>query len=91
MVVRMRRNHSQTAQRRSHHALAAGRLVKCDCGSLRQNHRACPSCGKYGGRVTIDVVARAERDARRQKRREKELRASGKITAQEDKEKTPTT
>jgi len=87
----MRRNRSQTAQRRSHHALTASRLVKCDCGALRQNHRACASCGKYGGKVAIDVVANAERAARRQKRREKELRASGQISADQDKEKATTT
>lgn len=90
MVVRMRVNRSKTGKRRSHHALQAARLIKCDCGALRQNHRACPSCGKYGGRVTIDVVARAEREARRQKRREKELRASGQITAENDREKDKT-
>ena len=86
----MRRNRSQTAQRRSHHAIVATRLVKCECGALRQNHRACPSCGKYAGRVAVDVVALAERKARRQKRHEKELRASGQITAEQDKEKATT-
>jgi hypothetical protein len=47
---------------------------------LRQSHRACPSCGKYNGRVAIDVVGTAQRNARRTKRREKELMASGQIT-----------
>jgi hypothetical protein len=50
-------------------------------------HRACRSCGKYGGRVVIDVVAQAARVARRNKRREKELMASGQITADSKKEK----
>src|SRR3990167_9068359 len=77
MVVRMRRNHSQTAQRRSHHALRATRLSKCECGAMRLAHRACPSCGKYNGRVVIDVVARAKRAARRTKRRGSEKRLSG--------------
>jgi large subunit ribosomal protein L32 len=77
MVVRMRVNRSKSGKRRSHHALAATRLIKCQCGSLRQNHRACPSCGKYGNRVVVDVVARANREAGRQKRREKALRAAG--------------
>jgi large subunit ribosomal protein L32 len=76
----MRRNRSQTAQRRSHHALTAAKLQKCECGALRQSHRACPSCGKYNGRVAIDVVGTAQRNARRTKRREKELMASGQIT-----------
>lgn len=88
MVVRMRRNRSQTAQRRSHHALVASRLMKCEsCGALRLPHRACPTCGKYRGKVGVDVVAEAKRDARRLKRREKELKASGQITP--DKEKEP--
>lgn len=79
MVVRMRRNRSQTAKRRSHHALTAAVLQTCECGALRQSHRACASCGKYNGRVVTDVVALAERTARRAKRHEKELMASGKI------------
>lgn len=77
----MRVNRSKTGKRRSHHALLAERLVKCECGALRQNHRACASCGKYNGRVTIDVVAEATRAAKRTKRREKALRASGQLPA----------
>lgn len=87
MVVRMRRNRSETAKRRSHHALTGARTVKCECGALRLPHTACPSCGKYNGRVIIDVVARAKREARRDKRRQAALRESGQIT--EDKEKEP--
>ena len=86
MVVRMRRNRSQTAKRRSHHALSLIQMVKCECGALRLPHRACPECGKYNGRVIIDVVARAKRDARRQKRKETELRASGQMTDAKEKE-----
>ena len=80
MVVRMRRNHSQTAKRRSHHALTAANLAKCDCGALRVSHRACPECGKYNGRVVIDVVARAKRETRRAKRRQTDMRESGQQT-----------
>lgn len=83
----MRRNRSQTAKRRSHHALVSTQVVKCDCGALRVSHRACPECGKYNGRVVIDIVARAKRQARRTKRKETELRASGQMT--ETKEKEP--
>jgi len=84
----MRRNRSQTAKRRSHHALSGARLVRCECGAPRVSHRACPNCGKYNGRIVIDVVARAERQARRTKRKEKELRESGR--SDETKEKTET-
>ena len=56
------------------------RAIKCECGALRQPHRACASCGKYNGKVVLDVAGRAAREARRMKRREKELRASGQST-----------
>src|SRR3989344_2599642 len=80
MVVRMRRNRSQTAKRRSHHALKGARLATCVCGAPRMPHRTCASCGKYNGRVAVDVVALAERMARRTKRKEKELRESGRLS-----------
>ena len=80
MVVRMRRNRSQTGQRRSHHALAATRVARCECGALRRPHIACAECGKYNGRVVIDVVERAKREARRTKRHQTALRESGQVT-----------
>jgi len=86
MVVRMRRNHSQTANRRSHHAIAGVRLSKCDCGELRVSHRACPHCGKYNGKVVIDVVARAKRSARRGKKKDISMRESGRDTSQKQTE-----
>lgn len=82
----MRRNRSETAKRRSHHALKAAQLSKCECGALRVPHRACAGCGKYNGQVVIDVVARAARDARREKRRLKELRESGQAKEETNKE-----
>lgn len=69
MVVRMRLNRSKTGKRRSHHAIAGQRLSTCVCGALRQSHRACPQCGKYNDKIIIDVVARANRENRRAKRR----------------------
>ena len=93
MVVRMRRNRSQTAQRRSHQALTAVRPATCECGALRLSHRACSECGKYNGKVVVDVVGRAKREARRQKRRNKDLRAAGQKTDAEksEKQESPTT
>ncbi len=88
MVVRMRLNRSQTAQRRSHMALTAAGVQLCECGSPRRAHRACPSCGKYRGKVGIDMTAQAQRLARRQKRHEKELKASGQITADKEVKKS---
>jgi large subunit ribosomal protein L32 len=84
----MRRNRSETAKRRSHQALVAAQSLKCECGALRLSHRACASCGKYRGRIIIDVVARAKREARRAKRRETALRESGQVT-EDKKEETP--
>jgi large subunit ribosomal protein L32 len=82
----MRRNHSQTAQRRNNHAIAGQRLSACECGASRMSHRACPQCGTYNGRIVIDVVARAKRNARRAKRKQTELRESGQSAETKDKE-----
>lgn len=83
----MRVNRSKTGKRRSHHGLTAARVSKCECGALRQAHRACSSCGKYGGKIVVDVVAQANRTARREKRRTKRLRESGQATESVTKEK----
>jgi large subunit ribosomal protein L32 len=88
MVVRMRANRSKRGKRRSHQALTGARVSLCECGASRLPHRACASCGKYNGRVIIDVVARAQKEVRRSKRRDKALRESGQITS--EKEKTAT-
>ena len=72
--------------RRSHHALTAAQLATCSCGALRRPHTVCGECGKYNGRVVIDVVAEAKRTARRAKRRQTELRASGQKTDDKEKE-----
>jgi len=86
----MRANRSKTGMRRSHAALSGTRLSLCECGAERVSHRACPACGKYNGRVVIDVVARAKRQTARTKRREKALRESGQLTSEKEKEKTAT-
>jgi hypothetical protein len=33
--------------------------MKCECGNMRVSHRACPVCGRYNGRVAVDVAAKA--------------------------------
>ena len=60
MVVRMRHTRAHTANRRSHHALKAKTLATCECGAVRVSHRACASCGRYRGRVVVDVAAKAQ-------------------------------
>lgn len=80
----MRRNRSQTAQRRSHHGLTSSRVTTDASGNAHLRHRVDPETGMYRGKVIIDVVARAKRDQRRAKRKDTELRASGQI--REDKQ-----
>lgn len=54
----MRATRSHRDNRRSHHALDAARLSKCpDCGSPHLRHRACLTCGKYRGKMVVDVKA----------------------------------
>ncbi len=79
MVVRMRRNRSQTAKRRSHHGLTTSRVTTSKEGNVHLRHRVDPETGLYRGKVVIDVVARAKREQRRMKRKEQELRASGQV------------
>ncbi|MGC9602146.1 MAG: 50S ribosomal protein L32 [Minisyncoccia bacterium] len=61
----MRHNRSQTGNTRSHHALEALSLVTCECGTQRVSHRACPACGRYNGKVAVDVAAKAQARAER--------------------------
>ena len=70
MVVRMRHNRSQTGHNRSHHALKAKTLATCECGSPRVSHRACPQCGRYRGRVVVDVAAKLQAKAARKAKKE---------------------
>jgi len=79
----MRVNRSKTGKRRSHHAISGVRLSTCSCGALRQSHRACPECGKYNDKVVVDVVARAEREVRRSKRRAGDQPATQKADTKE--------
>ncbi|MDO8562092.1 MAG: 50S ribosomal protein L32 [bacterium] len=89
MVVRMRANRSKTGMRRSHAAISGTRISLCSCGANRIAHRACLECGKYDGRVVIDIVARTKREQRRTKKHEKGLKESGKeIKEKETSEKT---
>ena len=71
MVVRMRHTRSHTANRRSHHALKAQALAVCECGAPRVSHRACAQCGRYRGRVVVDVAAKASAKAAKAAKREK--------------------
>jgi len=42
--------------RRSHHALAAPKLVECpSCGERIQAHHVCPKCGHYKDRLVVTL------------------------------------
>ena len=63
-MVRMRINRSATRKRRSHHGLTEPRLSTCkDCGVKYLRHRACLECGKYRGRIVIDVESKKAKKA----------------------------
>jgi large subunit ribosomal protein L32 len=52
----MRHNRSQRGSTRSHHALKGIALTKCvDCNSPVMRHQACSNCGKYRGKVVINL------------------------------------
>ena len=76
MVNHMRRNRSQRASRRSHHALVNPALAKCkDCGEMHRNHTMCQNCGKYAGKTVVDVHSII---AKKEKKAKEKAKAQGK-------------
>lgn len=75
MVVRMRHNRSQRGNTRSHHALEnpAVTLDK-DTQVPHLRHRASTQTGKYKGRVVLDVQAKLDKKAKKQKEAAREGR-----------------
>ncbi|MBT3282967.1 50S ribosomal protein L32 [bacterium] len=72
MTVRMRHTRSHTANRRSHHALKEPRLSSCpDCKSPTKRHTMCASCGRYRGRVVVDMAAKIEKKQEKAKAKAK--------------------
>ncbi len=75
MVNHMRHNRSRVGMTRSHHALVAQGISVCpDCKAKRINHKVCTNCGKYNGRVVVDVLAKTVK-------KEKKLKAKSKAEA----------
>ena len=73
MVVRMRSTKSHRNNRRSHFRVSAPRFSVCEsCGKPRLSHSLCTQCGKYRGRVLIDVQAKIDKKLKKQKDREKQ-------------------
>jgi len=72
MVVRMRSTGSHTGNRRSHHALKARVLSVCpDCKSPKLTHAVCMVCGKYKGKVVINMEAELKKKAKKQAEKQK--------------------
>lgn len=72
MVVRMRATRSHTGNRRSHHALKDMRLGKCpDCSNFVQLHKLCENCGKYRGKIIIDVHSKITKKDKKAKAKAK--------------------
>ena len=68
MVIRMRHTPSHTGNRRSHHALKKGVFAKCaKCGESKLPHRVCANCGTYKGRAVVDVMKKADKQAKKKK------------------------
>ena len=66
MVVHMRHTSGHTRNRRSHHALKVARFETCkDCNHKHLMHRVCGNCGKYRGRVVVDVLKKVVKAARK--------------------------
>ena len=77
MVNHMRHTRAHTANRRSHHALKARTFSLCsECGAPKMNHTMCLKCGKYKGKVVVDVHAALAKKEKKMKARNNELSAT---------------
>ena len=89
MVVRMRHTRAHTANRRSHHGLDGARFTTCkDCGAKHLMHRVCTTCGKYRGRVVVDVLKRKVKMAKKAEARNDSRKPEVKPEAKPKVEKT---
>ncbi len=51
----MRHNRSQRGSTRSHHALSATAITKCqNCNQPVKRHIACANCGQYRGKIVLN-------------------------------------
>lgn len=76
-VPKKRTTSAKRNHRRSHHGVARLHLSPCSqCKQPVVGHVACPNCGTYKGRATIDVLAKLEKKDRRAKAQELETQAA---------------
>ena len=91
MVVHMRHTRSHTANRRSHHALKGARFVTCkNCNAEHLMHRVCTQCGKYRGRLVIDVLKKTVKKAKKEEARKEARKAAKKPEAKPEKKEAKT-
>ncbi|MDO8521569.1 MAG: 50S ribosomal protein L32 [bacterium] len=83
----MRHTRAHTANRRSHHGLKGSRFVACkDCGAQHLMHRVCLQCGKYRGRLVVDVLKKTVKAAKKAEARKDAKKEAAKAEAKEKKE-----
>ena len=55
-VPKRKVSHARQGDRRAHHALTLPTLESCPhCHQPKQSHHACPVCGFYAGRPTVEI------------------------------------
>jgi large subunit ribosomal protein L32 len=63
-VPKRRVSHARQGERRSHLAIGLPRLDECPhCHERKQQHHACPNCGYYAGRQSLDIKPQTDERA----------------------------
>jgi len=63
-AIAQQRRGSKTRRRkrRTHYKITAPGMVVCsNCGELKLNHRVCPNCGYYNGKLVKEVKVKEEK------------------------------
>ena len=88
MTVRMRHTRSHTANRRSHHSLKEPRISLCmDCKAPHKRHNVCLSCGRYKGRVVIDMAVKFEKKQAKAKAKKEAMSEEATSDAEQTEDK----